>query len=151
MKQYTFNKVDLIIDGVTISGFADSNNIITAARAVNAHNDVIDAKGNMNVATSANKSGLISFNLLHTSDSNQVLQARAILDQSLGLADNNAVFIPWHAIVQDKMGGTLVAATTGYIPKVPNLSRGNSFTVHNWTVRFEQIEWPVPGTYTDIL
>ena len=151
MKQYSFNKVDLIIDGVTVSGFADSNNIITAARSVNAHNAIFDAKGNMNTATSANLSGIISFNILHTSDTNQILQARAILDQSLGLADNSAVFIPWHAIIQDKMGGTLVAATTGFIPKVPNIARGNSFSVHNWNILFEQIHWPVPGTYTDIL
>ena len=151
MKQYSFNKVDLIIDGVTITGFADSANIITAARTTAAHTAIFDAKGNMNTATSANLSGIISFNLLHTSDSNQILQARAILDQSLGLADNGAAFVPWHAIVQDKMGGTLVAATTGFIPKVPNISRGNSFSVHNWNVMFEQIHWPLPGTYTNTL
>ena len=151
MKQYSFNKVDLIIDGVTITGFSDSNNIITAARATSAHTAIMDAKGNMNVATSANLSGIISFNLLHTSDSNQVLQTRAILDQSLGLADNNATFVPWHAIIQDKMGGTLVAGTTGFIPKVPNISRGNSFSVHNWNIMFEKIHWPTTGTYTNIL
>jgi len=150
MKQYSFNKVDLIIDGATVDGFADSNNIITAARSTNAHNPIFDAKGNMNVATSANLSGIISFNLLHTSDSNQVLQARAILDQSLALADNSAKFVPWHAIIQDKMGGTLVAATTGCIPKVPNIARGNGFTTHNWNIMFEQIHWPVPGTYSNV-
>ncbi len=151
MKQYSFNKVDLIIDGEKVTGFANSNNIITAARSVNAHASIMDAKGNMNVATSADLSGIISFNLLHTSDTNQVLQARAILDQSLGLADNGAVFVPWHAIIQDKMGSTLVAATTGFIPKVPNISRGNGFTVHNWNILFEQIHWPVTGTYTNTL
>lgn len=150
MKQYSFNKVDLIIDGATVDGFADSNNIITAARSANAHNSIMDAKGNMNVSTSANLSGIISFNLLHTSDSNQVLQARAILDQSLALADNSASFVPWHALIQDKMGGTIVAATTGFIPKVPNISRGNGFTTHNWNIMFEQIHWPVPGTYSNV-
>lgn len=158
MKQYSFNKVDLIIDGLTVtsgnpkvSGFADSGNIITAARSVNAHNAIMDAKGNMNVSTSANLSGIISFNLLHTSDSNQHLQAKAIIDQSLGLADNNATFTPWNAVIQDKMGGTLVKATTGFIPKVPNLSRGNSFSVHNWNIMFEQIHWPTTGVYVNTL
>lgn len=151
MKQYSFNKVDLIVDGVTMKGFSQSNNIITAARSVNAHNAIMDAKGNMNVETSADLSGFISFNLLHTSESNQVLQARAILDQSIGLADSSANFIPWHAIMQDKMGGTLVGGTTGFVPKVPNISRGNKFTVHNWNILFEQIHWPVPGNYNDIL
>lgn len=150
MKQYSFNKVDLIIDGETVTGFSESANIITAARVANQHNDIVDAKGNLNVSTSANLCGVISFNLLHTSDSNQILQARAILDQSLGLADNSAVFIPWHAIIQDKMGDTLVAATTGYIPKVPNIVRGNGFSTYTWNLKFEQIHWPTPGTYTKV-
>ena len=150
MKQYSFNKVDLIIDGATVEGFADSNNIITAARSVNAHNAIMDAKGNMNVSTSANLSGIISFNLLHTSDSNQTLQARAILDQSLALANNSAFFIAWHALIQDKMGEAIVAGTTGFIPKVPNISRGNGFTTHNWNIMFEQIHWPAPGTYSNV-
>jgi hypothetical protein len=151
MKQYSFNKVDFIIDQETVSGFADSASIITATRSVNAHNAVFDAKGNMNTSTSANVSGVISFNLLHTSDTNQTLQARAILDQSKGLADNSELFTPLHAIIQDKMGGTLVTGTTGFIPKVPNIARGNAFSVLNWNIMFERIDWPDHAVYTDIL
>lgn len=151
MKQYSFNKVDLIIDAVPVTGFGASNNIITAARSVNAHDPVVDAKGGLNVATSGNLTGIISFNLLHTSDTNQVLQARAILDQSLGMSPTSAVFIPWHAVILDKMGGTLVAATTGFIPKVPNLTRGNGISIYNWNIMFEQIHWPIPGTYINML
>ena len=149
MRQYSFNKVDLIIDGITVTGFANSNNIITAARSVNAHSPMVDAKGGLNVSTSADLTGIISFNLLHTADSNQQLQARLIIDQSIGLADNNNDFLPWNAIIQDKMGGTLVAATTGFVPKRPNLVRGNGFSTYNWNIFFEQIHWPLTGTYNN--
>jgi hypothetical protein len=149
MKQYSFNKVDLILDGVIIDGFTDGAGIITAARSAAQHGKVMDARGKMAVTTSADQSGYFAFNLLQTSDSNQVLLARSILDQSVGLASNTTQFIPITGAILDKMGGTLVAGTSGFIPKRPNVVRGSGITTNSWMVAFETVNWGT-SSYTDI-
>ena len=73
MKQYSFYNVDLLIDGIPVEGFSDSNAIITATRDAPQHGKVMDARGKMVAITSADKSGTITFDLLQVSDTNQGL------------------------------------------------------------------------------
>ena len=149
MKQYSFYSVDLLLDGVAVTGFNQSNAIITADRASPQHIDAIGARGEMAVATIADQSGSISFSLMQTSDWNQIMQARALLDQNTGLSGNVATFTPYQAMINDKMGSTLVTGVNGYTPKQPAVVRGIGIVNVNWVIRFEEIYF-TRGTYENV-
>ena len=149
MKQYSFYSVDLLLDGVAVTGFNQSNAIITADRTSPQHIDVVGARGEMAVATVADQSGIISFSLMQTSDWNKIMQARALLDQNTGLSGNVATFTPYQAMINDKMGSTLVVGVNGYTPKQPAVVRGIGIVNVNWVIRFEELFF-TRGTYENV-
>ena len=103
----------------------------------------------MAVATVADQSGTISFSLMQTSDWNQVMQARALLDQNTGLSGNVATFTPYQAMINDKMGSTLVTGVNGYTPKQPAVVRDIGIVNVNWVIRFEELYF-TRGTYENV-
>jgi hypothetical protein len=146
MKQYSFYNVDLLLDGIPVTGFTDNNSIISAGRTNVQHTKVIGARGEMSVATIADRSGRIVFTLLQTSDYNAVLNSRAILSQNTGLSGNRQTFDPIQALMNDKMGLALVTGVNGFIPVMPAIVRGTGIVSLSWTVEFEQI-WFTNGKY----
>lgn len=146
MKQYSFYNVDLLLDGVPVTGFTDNNSIISAGRTNVQHSKVVGARGEMSVATIADRTGRIVFTLLQTSDFNAVLNSRAILSQNTGLSGNRSTFQPIQAFMNDKMGLTVVSGVNGFIPVMPAIIRGTGFVSLSWTLEFEQI-WFTNGKY----
>lgn len=146
MKQYSFYNVDLLLDGIPVTGFTDNNSIISAGRTNVQHTKVIGARGEMSVATIADRSGRIVFTLLQTSDYNAVLNSRATLSQNTGLSGNRATFDPIQALMNDKMGLALVTGVNGFIPVMPAIVRGTGIVSLSWTIEFEQI-WFTNGKY----
>lgn len=143
MKQYSFNSVGLIIDLVPVVGFAQTNNIITAARSQDQHVDTMSARGEMSVATLPDKSGIMSFTLLQTSNGNSLLSLRARQMQGFDWAEHKE-FIPINALLSERSmsKGTGLALATGlggYFPRQPVISRGMGIQAMTWTIRFEQL------------
>lgn len=139
MKQYSFYNVDLLIDGQQVTGFSDSNDIISAARSREAHNKIVDARGNVVVNTIADLSGTIVFNLLQVSDWNSVLRAHLERTQATGLSGNAATFLPMQVMMSDKMGNAKVTGVNGWITQHPVLVRGTGVNTVQWTVDVERI------------
>lgn len=139
MKQYSFYSVDLVIDGVTINGFADSGAIISAGRSSPQHGKVMDARGKMIAITSADFSGVMAFDLLQTSDSNSFLQALALASHEMGTSGNSTTFLPIQAVIADKMGNDVVVGVNGIISMQPAVSRGTGLSTNTWTMEFEQL------------
>ena len=146
MKQYSFYNVDLLLDGIPVTGFTDNNSIISAGRTNVQHTKVIGARGEMSVATIADRSGRIVFTLLQTSDYNATLNSRAILSQNTGLSGNRQTFDPIQGLMNDKMGLALMSGVNGFIPVMPAIVRGTGIVSLSWTVEFEQI-WFTNGKY----
>lgn len=149
MKQYSFYSVDLLLDGIPVTGFTDNNSIISAGRTNVQHTKVMGARGEMSTATIADRSGRMVFTLLQTSDYNTVLNSRAVLSQNTGLSGNRATFSPIQGLINDKMGQTLVTGVNGFIPVMPAVVRGTGIVSLSWTVEFEQI-WFVQGQYDHV-
>ena len=150
MKQYSFNKVSLIINGREISGFTEGAGIITASRAQAQHTKVIDAKGKMVTVTSADKSGIVTFNLLQTSDDNSFLRSWASITHQIGLEDGEDQMTPLMAKIEDKMGKELVVGVNGFIVKQPDQVRGNGIVTLQWQLCFENIQFDTVGIYTEV-
>lgn len=144
MKQYSFYSVDLIVNGVVMDGFSDSNSIITASRDAPQHGKVMDARGKMVAVTSADKSGTMTFDLLQTSDSNQYLQLLALSTHDAGTSGGTDVFAPVQAMLNDKMGRTVATGVNGIIIAQPGVVRGTGLATDTWILQFEQL-WIIRG------
>ena len=144
MKQYSFYNVDLLIDGIPVEGFSDSNVIITATRDAPQHGKVMDARGKMVAITSADKSGTITFDLLQVSDTNQWLQLRAMQTHDSGTSGGTETFLPVQVMMNDKMGGNIATGVNGIITMQPGLIRGTGIATDTWVLQFEQL-WLVRG------
>jgi hypothetical protein len=149
MKQYSFYNVDLLLDGIPVTGFTDNNSIISAGRTNVQHTKVVGARGEMSVATIADRTGRIVFTLLQTSDYNAILNSRAILSQNTGLSGNRDTFQPIQAFMNDKMGLTVVSGVNGFIPVMPAIIRGTGIVSLSWTIEFEQL-WFTNGQYEQV-
>lgn len=148
MKQYSFASVDLIIDGLMITGFQDSNDIISVGRSAPQHGKVMDARGKMVAVTSADKSGFFTFNLLQTSDSNIALQTKALLTHDTGTSGGSDLFVPIQAMLNDKMGTTICTGVNGILTMQPAVVRGTGLQTVSWIIEFEQV-WMGRGLYDD--
>lgn len=148
MKQYSFASVDLIIDGLMITGFQDSNDIISVGRSAPQHGRVMDARGKMVAVTSADKSGFFTFNLLQTSDSNIALQTKALLTHDTGTSGGSDLFVPIQAMLNDKMGTTICTGVNGILTMQPAVVRGTGLQTVSWMIEFEQV-WMGRGLYDD--
>jgi hypothetical protein len=149
MKQYSFYSVDLIINGLTMEGFADSAGIIQASRSAPQHGKVMDARGKMNAITSADKSGVVTFDLLQTSDSNAYLQTYALATHDSGTSGSTDTFIPIQLVINDKMGQTVVTGVNGFITMQPGVVRGTGLATNTWMLEFEQL-WMIRGQSKDV-
>jgi hypothetical protein len=149
MKQYSFYDVDMLIDGSPVEGFPTSNAIITAGRNSAQHLPVVDARGKLVVATSADQTGLFAFPLLMTSDWNEILYAKAQLTQATGLSGNKSLWTPMQIQLVDKMGDVLVEGVNGFIIKQPNITRGVGISQNMWSIYVERI-YTTTGNYPEI-
>lgn len=128
-----------MIDGVPLTGFSDGNAILSAGYNSPQQGHVIGARGEMVVTTTRNRSGRIVFTLLQTSDWNEILTERTLLNVNTGTSGNNALFTPIQAMINDKMGNTIVVGVNGYSPTVPPIVRGTNVNVVNWALMFEEM------------
>lgn len=139
IKQYSFYNCDLLIDGEVVDGFADGDAIITASRAREAHNKIVDARGNVVYNTIADLTGEIGFSLLQVSDWNSKLRAKIEATQRVGLSGNAGVFLPFQVMLSDKMGNTVVNGINGIILYQPAIVRGTGINTVEWVISFERL------------
>lgn len=139
----------MLIDGEQVTGFTDSNAIITAARNREAHNKIVDARGNVVVNTIADLSGTITFSILQTSEWNSKLRAKLEQTQSVGLSGNAGTFVPMQIMMTDKMGNAQVTGVNAWIAAHPTLVRGTGINSVNWVIDMERILF-VEGTVPEV-
>jgi hypothetical protein len=148
MKQYSFYNVDLLIDGLQVTGFPDGQDLIVAQRNSAQHAQIIDARGEQAVVTSADMSGTISFSLLQTSDDHLWLSGIATAYQQLGTSGDNATFVPLQVLLNDKMGTTLVTGINATIIMQPAVSRGTGLATATYVLQCGKLTF-VRGQYVN--
>ena len=133
MKDYSFLNTLLLINGVTISGFDEGDDVITLDRLNDSASHKIGTDGEMSISLSADRSGEIVFRLMQTADSNTFLSG-------LITAQENGIFVPIFAQFKDTKGGDLGSGTQGYIPKPAGMSRGNVVGSQEWRIVVERLD-----------
>lgn len=137
MRTFDPGKIQVIIGGFEISGFADGT-FVEAGRDEDAFTKVVGAKGEVSRSKSNNKSGFIKIILQQTSPSNDTLSAIAIADEQ-----TNAGVVP--VIVKDALGTSLIFSAEGWVKKMPDYGAGKEIGNREWMIDAAVLEYFVGG------
>lgn len=135
IKTYSVGDVGLSVGGNLMGGFADGT-FIAVEREVDAMTKVVGADGEVSRTRSANYSGMLTLTLKQTSDSNRILGAYLLDDES----DSSGVF---DVLLTDNLGNKLFSSE-GWIRKGPNEEYSTEETNREWVIDLARIrqEWP---------
>lgn len=140
VKNYDPALVRVIFAGSPISGYADGT-FITASRRNPTFSMVSGADGETARAKSNDKTGTIVITLLQTSQSNDFLSAKALLDELTG----NGV---GPILIQDLLGTTLVQGETAFIEKYADITLAKETEAREWTLLVDRMNMTVGGSLT---
>jgi len=135
MDAYSFETLVVLINGVEIQGWDDADDVIQIKRLTDLASHKVGCDGKMVVSLSADKSGEFTFKLLQTSPSNKFLMSLAALQ---GGGANT--FIPVSCLFQDTFRQDVGTGTTGYIQKMPDVSRGKNASTQEWIIIVERLD-----------
>lgn len=149
MKQYSFNLVDLLIDGNEVTEYPEAGRIITSTRLAPVHFPDVGARGEVAVGTIANLTGSISFPLMQTASWNQILYEKVQSTQRAGLSGNRTLWQPIQIQITDKMGECQCNGINGVILNIPEMVRGTNFNAYLWSIFVERITFKT-GVYPSV-
>lgn len=133
MKNYSFNNVILLVNGVEIEGYDEGDDVITLERLNDSAAHKIGTDGEMTVSMSADRSGTVRFRLMQTSDSNPFLSALVNLQE-------NGAFVPVFVQMKDVNSDDFASGTQGYIPRPASMVRGVNANSQEWTITVERLD-----------
>jgi hypothetical protein len=129
VKTYDPAKVELVVAGVPISGFA-SGTFISMARAADAWSKVVGASGEVIRSKSNDRSGTLTLTLLQSSLSNDALSELASLDE----LSNDGV---GPLMIKDLSGRLLLQAESCWVQKVADVNRGSEQENMEWMIAYD--------------
>lgn len=138
MKLYSFKETTLILDGIEITGFDESDDSIVARRLEDSAGHQIGNKGEMAVWLRASRAGEFVFKLMQTSDDN------ARLSVAMSAAENG-LFVPIAVMFKDNLGGDLITGNRGYLRKPADVSRGTASGSQSWSIVVERMDFLLAG------
>jgi len=137
VKTYDPKQVIIIIGGNTMTGFADGTFVIVA-RNEDGWSLQIGTDGEGTRSKSNNKSGTVTFTLMQSSDSNQILSALAALDEL-----SNAGAVP--IMVKDNSGESLYIAETAWIRKYADSEFAREAGPREWVLETDVLVPNIAG------
>ena len=146
MYQYSFANVDLILEvpdstgtyeAIKIQGFGTGENLINITRKAPIAATQFGAYGDMVVSMQRIKAGDCTFPVLMNAPENEKLQDWANYFQQQADADGALIF-PIQGKLVDNMGKDEVTMNDGVILAIPALSRGQTMSMVNWVITFEE-------------
>lgn len=126
VRSYDSKLVNLVVDGVAITGFAEGS-FIQAERAEDDFTEHVGAQGEVTIAETNNFTGEITFTLDVTSPSNAYLRA-------LASRRGNAAIVPAIIVDANEEGGQRVSAAQCRIRRKANYESSNEITTREWVV-----------------
>jgi hypothetical protein len=138
MRLYSFKETTLIVAGLEITGFDESDDSIVMRRLEDSMGHQVGNKGEMAVWVRASKVGEIVFKLMQTSGDNQRL--------SLAMAAaENGLFVPIPVLFKDNLGGDLITGNRGYLRKPADVQRGTATGSQSWSIVVERMDFVLAG------
>lgn len=138
MKYYSFKETTLILDGLEVTGFDESDDSIVMRRLEDSMGHQIGNKGEMAVWMRASRAGEIVFKLMQTSSDN----SRLSIAMS---AAENGLFVPIAVMFKDNLGGDLITGNRGYLRKPADIQRGTATGSQSWSIVVERMDFLLQG------
>ena len=126
MATYSPQKIEISINGTSMSGFADGT-FVNIVKTSDAFTMSTGADGNTNRVHSADSSGTITLTLQQTSASNDYLSELALIDETT----QQAVFM---IQVKDALGTGLWSANQAWIRKYADSEFSNDMGTREWNI-----------------
>lgn len=139
MRAYSFLDTIVLVNGIEIGGWTEGDDVIQMERLNDSASHSIGADGEMTLSLSADRSGVMRFNLQQSSESN------AVLSGLINVQENGA-FVPVFVQFKDTRGNDLASGTQGYIPRPANMARGTAVNGQEWSVVVERLDMLVGGS-----
>lgn len=133
-KDYNFQGVAASIDGIPIEGFAEGDDVISAVFNSDISDEVTGADGESASSKLNDDSALITFNLLQTSKSNDLLNGYAVARTNFTL------------FIRDGNGATILIAKTANIKKRPDIGFGSTVGTREWVIATGKLEAIIGGS-----
>lgn len=130
-------QVVFTLGGQPITGFMPGT-YLTVEREEDTFTLTVGADGEVARVRNRNKSGTITFTLMQTSPSNQILSALASQDESAGVPAGAA-------LVKDLLGTTVLGGDQAFIRKPAASSFGKELEGREWVVVVPKLEGVVGG------
>lgn len=127
MMIYSFTHHIVMINGREIENFGEGDDVVATEYREDGITDTVGADGNMQASVSANKSATIKIKLLAGAPENDYLE-------SLFYKMQNGEIKGIEVSMFDSITGKGEVATTGYIPKLANKSKGTKAQDREWTI-----------------
>lgn len=137
-KTYDPLEISCVFLGIPISGFANGT-FVEAERNEDTFTLTVGASGEGARARNRNKSGQVTFTLLATSSSNDLLAAVAAADELNGTG-SGPLFI------KDRLGTTVAVAANAWVKKQPKIEYGKEVSDRQWVIECEALEIFSGGT-----
>jgi len=135
-------QISLVAVGIPVSGFAEGT-FVTVERNADSFNLTVGSDGDSCRARSNNKSGRITFTLLQSSLTNQLLSAAVNLDEISPSGD--AIGPSQIKDNSSTTATTLVFAEKSWIVKPANVEYSNEVTTREWIVETDDLVMNVGG------
>lgn len=133
MKEYSFQNIIFLVNGVDITGFDEGDDVIALARINDSAAHKIGTDGEMTLSISADRSGTATIRLMQSSNLNAYLSG-------LINAQENGAFVPIFAQMKDVKGGDFGSGTQGYIKRPADMVRGTNANSQEWVIVLERLD-----------
>ena len=123
----------ITVNGRTLEGFGEGDDVVTVEYREDGITDTVGADGRMQASVSANESATINLKLLAGSEDNDYLE-------DLYFKFKNGSIGGISVSIFDSFTGRGQVATTGYIPKLANESKGAKAQDREWSIIVPKID-----------
>ena len=137
VETYSPKRVEVIVAGVPMKGFADGT-FVTVARANDSFATNVGADGEVSRTASADRTGTVTLTLQQTSDSNDFLSGLMTADE-LTLAGQ----FPF--LLKDTNGRTILESPCAWINKPADSEFGNELSNREWVISCSELQGLVGG------
>lgn len=121
--QYDPKKVMIIVDGFTITGFAEDS-FITASRMTEKRTSHVGCHGEVTFSKSADDRGEVRIKIKHTSPANEKLMNLYLSDKEFDFA----------CVDQNFSGDVGVSGSSCVVQNYPDFERGKEVVEREWTL-----------------
>jgi len=133
MKSYGFRNVVAVVNGFTLSGFPEGDDVIVCERLNDSAFSSMGVDGIMTVSLSEDHSGTIVIQLMQNSESNGLLSG-------IIAAQENGLFTPSFVQVSNTQGGELTSGTQGFLMNPASIQFGQQMQAVEWTFVMERLD-----------